>query len=86
MERGRETYCFASAIMADDKGQGFVEFYDDLVFGTKGPNALDEHLHREEKRRLISGFDLSPKLSDRLVKHTATTRCSAYLVNTTHRE
>ncbi len=41
-----ETYCFASAIMADDEGQGLVKFYNDLVFGTKGPNALDEHLQR----------------------------------------
>jgi hypothetical protein len=46
---GTETYCFASAIVADDEGQGLVEFDDNLVIGAEGPNALDKHLRREIK-------------------------------------
>ncbi len=33
--------------MADDEGQGLVEFDDNLVIGAEGPNALDKHLRRE---------------------------------------
>ena len=55
-----ETYCFASAIMTNDEGQRLVEFYDDLVFGTKGTNALDEHLHRRGEKEQGVNFDLTP--------------------------
>lgn len=41
---------FTGAIMAYDKCEGFEEFYDILVFRTKGPDALDQHLHNDQNK------------------------------------
>lgn len=82
---GTETYCFASAIMADDKRQGLVEFYDDLVVGTKGPNALDEHLRRRAKEEGEIEVSIeSCRKSDQLLELVMVKGCNAYLINTTH--
>jgi hypothetical protein len=80
---GKETYCFASSIMADDKGQGLVEFYNDLIFGAKRPNAFDEHLQGAWGKK-YSRFRSWPKISDPLAEHLTMEGGSAYLVYTTH--